>query len=483
MMDERRAVLKRVPGSVPDPRTTTDFLSHGRSKPTAHALLREAAAQQRLLVQPRSGVGDQKAMVELLQRIEAEGQPDIQSVTIDSFTRLENFQTAFRTLNTAPDTLNGYPLVSHGYRKGRALDRAVAAPIQVRHGSPRSEVLFEVSLASGFTAFEGGGLSYNLPYAKNVPLADSLESWAYVDRVCGQLATSGIIIDREFFGTLSAVLVPPAIALSVTLIEAMLAARAGVRSLSIAYAQGGHPVQDVAAVQAIRTLGRELLPDNVDLFPVLHQYMGPFPQDPGLAESLIAFGTIVARLGGATKVVTKTRDEAFRIPTATANAQGLSTARTAARYADALAIDYAAVEAERLWIEREVHEIIDPVVNRSDVSAATVAAFDQGALDVPFSTSRHARDLVVCMRDCEGAIRFKDPGKLPLSPQTLGYNRQKLPQVADGLPLVHRMQEDINYFNGGRGMARLTRRESDESDAALFARLWSRAGTGGVSQA
>ena len=444
MLRERLEVLGTAPRRLPHPDGTTDYLKTS-SKPTAYRLLRQANAEGRLLLQPRSGVGAHNNMVRLLQALERGAQPDIQSVTIDSHTRLGDFPTALRVLNQTPHHLNGYPLPSHGFRRGREINESVGAPVEVRHGSPRPKVLFEVSLASGFTAFEGGGLTYNLPYAKNVPIAESLDAWGYVDRVCGCLATEDIIIDREFFGTLSAVLVPPAISLVMTLLEAMLAARAGVRSLSVAYGQGGHAVQDLAALNAIRTLAAQFVP-GVDVFPVLHEYMGPFPKERWRADSLIAYGAVIARAGGATKLVTKTHDEALGIPTVDANIAGLRTARQSVRHA-ALSgrIDPSEVEEERRAIEREVQDILEPVLIGPDLVASIVDAFARGRLDMPFSTSRHAHSSVIAIRDHEGAIRFWDAGNLPLSGDALKRNNARVPRIAAS-DLLPRLRRDINWF-------------------------------------
>ena len=43
-------------------------------------------------------------------------------------------------------------------------------PIQIRHGTPDARLLAEITFAGGFTSYEGGGVSYNLPYCKNVPM-------------------------------------------------------------------------------------------------------------------------------------------------------------------------------------------------------------------------------------------------------------------------------------------------------------------------
>jgi methylaspartate mutase epsilon subunit len=82
----------------------------------------------------------------------------------------------------------------------------------VRHGSPDGRLLAEVVYASGITAVEGGGISYNLPYSNKVPLRDTLRHYQYADRLTAWLtAVSGVPLERETFGSLMAVLVPPSI--------------------------------------------------------------------------------------------------------------------------------------------------------------------------------------------------------------------------------------------------------------------------------
>ncbi|MGO4759927.1 methylaspartate mutase, partial [Streptomyces sp. 2MCAF27] len=183
------------------------------------------------MVQPRCGVGAHPRMLELLRGLRR-ACPGVLSVTIDSYTRLGRFATARRRLATAPAELNGYPLVAHGWQRGRELTEAVDVPLEVRHGSPDARVLFAVAVASGISSFEGGGVTYNLPYSKDVPLEVSLRAWQRVDAACGGLAKEGVIVDRELFGTLTAVLMPPSICLAITLLEAVAAAREGVQCLS-----------------------------------------------------------------------------------------------------------------------------------------------------------------------------------------------------------------------------------------------------------
>ena len=109
--------------------------------------------------------------------------------------------------------LNGFPAVNYGVGVCRKVNEAVNVPVQVRHGTPDARLLAEISLAGGFTSFEGGGISYNIPYAKNVPLEKTIYDWQYVDRLTGLYEEAGVTINREPFGPLTGTLVPASIRL------------------------------------------------------------------------------------------------------------------------------------------------------------------------------------------------------------------------------------------------------------------------------
>lgn len=421
----------------------------GLRKPSVHQLLTRADAAGELLIQPRCGVGAQEKMAELLRFLEQEARPDILSLTIDAYTRLCQFDKAARVLQENPGNLNGYPLVCHGYRKVRELNELVRAPIEIRHGSPDARLLFEMSIAGGVTSFEGGGICYNLPYSKSVPVGDSLRAWRYVDQRCGELAQHGIIVDRELFGTLSAVLIPPSVGLAMTLLEALCAVKEGVRCLSIAYCQGGHMAQDAAALRAIRELARRYLPPEVGVFPVLHQFMGAFPVARHDAEALILRGSLAARMGRATKIINKTHEEALGIPTPGANAQGIWTTRVAnSLISDFVRLDDEEVAEEEHWIIREVEEIVAPILDKADLYRAIEDGFAEGLLDIPFSASRYAQSGVLPMRDRSGAIRYHSAGKLSLGEATRQRNARLLRDVSDSpaFSLFKKLTRDIMYF-------------------------------------
>lgn len=421
------------------------------NKPSVADTLAYCRARGRVALQPRCGVGAHPDMAVMLSRLREESPADILTLTIDSHTRLGRFEEASRVLKANPRDLNGYPLVTHGWRRGRELNESVAVPLEIRHGSPDPRVLFEVALASGITSFEGGGVSYNLPYSKDVPLATSLNAWREVDAACGELADLGVIVDRELFGTLTAVLMPPSNSLAISVLEAVAAAAEGVRCISVSYPQGGNLVQDVAALRAIPLLVDRYLSAGVQTHAVLHEFMGVFPRVRSHADQLIFYGAVTARLGGASKLITKTHQEAFGIPSVDANVEGLRLADIAnSDLLSFITVDEDAVAAELAQICREVDEIVSPVLAEPDLLAAIASAFGSGRLDIPFSASRHAHSKVIPRRDATGAIRYRNWGGLPLSDTSIAANDQLItadPRHAHDVDrLFHDLHSDIEYF-------------------------------------
>ncbi|MDH6114562.1 methylaspartate mutase epsilon subunit [Kitasatospora sp. MAP12-15] len=420
-------------------------------KPTVAQLLGQAQGTGRPLVQPRCGVGDHAAMRELLIGLERQAAPDVLTTTIDSHTRLLQFASVRRALNADPGKLNGYPLVTHGWERGRELNEATSAPLQVRHGSPDGRLLFDTAVAAGFTSYEGGGIGYNVPYCKEVPITESLRTWQEVDRKAGEVTAAGLTIDRELFGTLTAVLMPPSICIATTLLEAVLAVAEGVRCVSVSYPQGGHLWQDLAALRAIPRLASRYFdtsdgPSGVRVHTVLHQFMGVFPQEREQAAELITYGGLTAALGGVAKVVTKSPAEARGIPSQAENSEGMRLTRLGFDAAAGFRIDEERVAAEVELIEREVRELIDPVLERTDLVRAIGEAFEEGRLDVPFAASRFVRSEVVPCRDPEGAIRFAGFGSLPFGAGTRRRNDECLRSLASAASTLDSLVRDVNFM-------------------------------------
>src|SRR5258708_4157748 len=128
-------------------------------------------------------------------------------------------------------------LISHPLT--RAVSQERDKPISLRHGTPDARLLVEVAIASGITEIEGGGICYCLPYSEGFPLDRCLLYWQYVDRVCAVNSSEDLPIHRESFGPLTATLVPPAIALAIEIVEALLAAEQVGTSFAVSFGLTG----------------------------------------------------------------------------------------------------------------------------------------------------------------------------------------------------------------------------------------------------
>jgi methylaspartate mutase epsilon subunit len=401
----------------------------------------DAKKQRKLLVQPRAGVALVEDHIRLLKYLETEGGADLLPTTIDAYTRQNRYEEAAKGIEKSTSSgvsmLNGFPAVNHGVAQCRRVTESLTKPVQIRHGTPDARLLAEISLAGGFTSFEGGGISYNIPYVKNVPLRKTLTDWQYADRLCGIYEEHGVAINREPFGPLTGTLVPPCISHAVAMIEGLLALEQGVKSITLGYGQGGNMVQDIAAMLSLRTLGdrffREAGFTDFDLTTVFHQWMGGFPVDESRAFGVICWGTVVACLAEADKIIVKTPHEAMGVPTKEANAQGVkATKQVINMFGEQRNLDIVAVEREQKVIEREVECILKKVfeLGKGDVKEGTVAAFETGVLDVAFAPSVHCRGKILPMRDNEGYIRLFAHENLPFDNDLAAYHRERLEERA-----------------------------------------------------
>lgn len=431
--------------------------------------LRKAREEGKTLLQPRAGVALIEEHLRLLRYLEDEGGADLLPTTIDAYTRQNRYEEAEAGIRRSRDAghslLNGFPAVNHGVAGCRRVTEGVRSPVQVRHGTPDARLLAEIALASGFTGFEGGGVSYNIPYAKKVPLARSIRDWQYVDRLAGFYEERGVAVNREPFGPLTGTLVPPFIGHAVAILEGLLALEQGVRSLTLGYGQGGHLTQDLAAVAALRELAhahfRAAGFEDYDLTIVFHQWMGGFPEDEAKAFSVIALGTVAAAMARVEKVIVKTPHEAAGIPTPEANAAGLKATRQVLSMLEGQRFPFQdeAFAREKDLIKAEVKCLLDAVfaAGGGNLAEGVARAFAAGLIDVPFAPSLHNRGRVMPIRDHEGYIRVYLKGQLPLSDEILAYHRQRLDERAraEGRPVSFQMvTDDIYAISKGRLVGR-----------------------------
>lgn len=435
---EREEVLSQWPtGKDVDLQEAVDYLKKVPEEKNFAIKLAKAKEAKITLAQPRAGVALIDEHITLLNYLQDEGGADFLPSTIDSYTRQNRYDECQvgidESIKAGRSLLNGFPGVNHGIKGCRKVYESVKLPLQARHGTPDSRLLAEIIHASGWTSNEGGGISYNVPYAKSVSIEKSLRDWQYCDRLVGFYEEQGININREPFGPLTGTLVPPSTSNVVGIIEALLAAEQGVKSITVGYGQCGNLIQDVAAVRSLEEQTEEYLKkygyNDCTVTTVFHQWMGGFPEDEAKAFGVISLGSTAAALAGATKVIVKTPHEAIGIPTKEANSQGIkATKMTLNLLAGQRMAMSKELEEEIRIIKAETKCMLDKVleIGGGDLAIGTVKAFEQGVIDIPFGPSKYNLGKMMPARDNNGAVRYLMVGNIPFSKELIDLNRERL---------------------------------------------------------
>lgn len=457
----RSEVLQQWPtGKDVNLQEAADYLKKLPESKNFSAKLKKAKKEGITLAQPRAGVALIDAHIELLTYLQKEGGADLLPSTIDSYTRQNRYDECEVGIKESEKAgrsmLNGFPAVNHGVSGCRRVLESVDLPLQARHGTPDARLLTEIIHAGGWTSNEGGGISYNIPYAKSVSLERSLLDWQYCDRLVGIYEEMGVHINREPFGPLTGTLVPPSMSNAVAIIEGLLAAKQGVVNLTLGYGQCGNLIQDVAAIRALVELAEEYFKEygfNIELTTVFHQWMGGFPADESRAFGLISWGAATAALSGATKVIVKTPHEAVGIPTKEANAAGIKATKTTLNLLKGQRLPMSMELADEIaLIKAETKCILDKVLElgMGDIAVGTVKAFEAGIIDIPFAPSKYNAGKILPARDNNGAVRYLEFGNIPFTKEIKDFNRGLLEERAkyEGRDVSFQMVIDDIYAVG-----------------------------------
>lgn len=460
----RKDVLTHWPtGKDVDLQDAVDYLKKVPDEKNFAKVLRKAKEEGITLAQPRAGVALIESHIELLNFLTDEGGADLLPSTIDSYTRQNRYNECQvgidESLKAGRSLLNGFPGVNHGVQGCREVFENVKKPLQARHGTPDSRLLAEIIHASGWTSNEGGGISYNIPYAKSVSIEKTLFDWQYCDRLVGFYEEQGVEINREPFGPLTGTLVPPSTSNAVAVIEALLAAEQGVKNITVGYGQCGNLIQDVAAIRALEEQTNEYLKkfgyNDVFITTVMHEWMGGFPEDEAMAFGVISLGATAAALAGATKVIVKTPHEAFGIPTKEANAQGIRATKMVLNLlAGQKMLMSKELELEINIIKAETKCMVDKMfeMGNGDLAIGTVKGIEVGVIDIPFGPSKYNLGKMMPARDNNGAVRYLMTGNIPFTKELLDFNKEKLEQRSkfEKRPVNFQMTID-DIFAVGKG--------------------------------
>nr|WP_257789873.1 methylaspartate mutase [Streptomyces sp. 3211] len=389
------------------------------------AAVNRGRARGEIIVQPRMGFGGIRQMRAGLAAVHDCDATAVGTLTVDSFTRVNDHDSARRALAEGED-LNGFPLVAHGPDTTRAmLDGLISEsfPVQVRHGSPLPYALFQALTEAGLTATEGGPVSYCLPYSRT-PLEDSIEAWARCCELLAERSRPGSVSHLESFGgCMLGQLCPPSLLIALSVLECLFFQQHGLRSVSLSYAQQTDPAQDREALAALRRLAGELLP-GMDWHVVLYTFMGVFPQTRAGALAILGDSARLAVSAGAERLIVKTPAEAHRIPTVAENVHSLEYAAQEARNYRAVAPDPDSVADTGIY--REAAALVEHTLSLDpDIGRALLRAFQLGTLDVPYCLHQDNAQRARAVVDDHGRLRWASVGSMPL-PRSAQSARSRL---------------------------------------------------------
>lgn len=389
-----------------------------------------------IAIQPRTGVADLNSQILLLQKLQDNG-ISIASVQLDAASRQKNFAKAKEGLEqsiiSGTSKLNGFPVPIYGVSGVEKITDSINIPFQIRGGAIDHCLVYEIGICGGATGVEGSFLSYLLPYQKNIHPMESIKYWDYIDNLCGRyLDKYGISINREFFGPLTTTLVLPSMAIVINIIETLFSAKRGVKSFSVGLAEQGNRIQDIAAIRVLKELTDYYLKkynyNNCRVTTVFHQYMGAFPSDYDKAKELIYESSITAKMSGATRIMTKTPVESYKIPDVNDNIEGINIVKKGIEAASLIEINENIVKSEMELIRAEVLSLMKYIenINQDTLELKVIKAVEAGIIDIMFSPNYVNKNNIICFRSMTGAIRVSNPEYLPFSKEIKDFHKYEL---------------------------------------------------------
>jgi len=245
-------------------------------------------------------------------------------------------------------------------------------------------------------------------------------------------------------------LVPPSITIVIQLLEMLLSLEEGVESFSVSFAQQGSMNQDIVTGAVLRKLAKHYAAEidcaDAAIHLVYHQWMGAFPNKQDYAEQLINLSTVIARMVGADKIITKTREEATGIPTKEANAKTVADTQYCLRILNGLPTIVDEEEEEILTLE--VQAIVEAVFNdpADTLWRKVFNSIKNGIIDVPFSPHIINQNAMITVRDANKNIRIIERGNVPIPERSYDYERGQCDLGKDTTSIVNDIIHDIGIM-------------------------------------
>ena len=414
---------------------------------------------------PRSGVPTVEGEIELLQSMNVVG-VRLFPFTTDSYTRnmqLEKAQQGLdESIKTGKPKLNGYPIICHGVKQTRRVVESCEGGFDVRSSMKANSLVGEIAFASGMTSMPNSPFGWIGSYDKLASVEECVRTSQYLGRLAGYYADRGAYITLTNHGWLFNGIIPMYINTATKIIEALISAEQGAKSVVPLMNFQGNINQDVADFYAAPILYRKYLDQFGYTDVVIPGVIGdqsmlyPFPQDIGSAFGYINYVATIAAMAPIDGCSVKTVDEASGVPSIESHMQTYKSAGWIFNVIrqQKVRLESAEIKQEQRMCELAVSAIVDKVIELGDgdVVVGIEKAIDAGALDSPFCLNVNAKDQAMGVKDLQGASRYLDYGNLPIPKEVREYNDEKIREreLTEGRKLGYKtMLADFWAFSQG----------------------------------
>ena len=420
----------------------------------------------RTVVFPRAGTPILEDEIKLCKTLVESGVPFI-PVTTDSYTRSLQFkkieESLEESIRTGRPMLNGYPLINHGVKNNRKLVESCEGAFNPRTSRLSQGLALDIAFASGMTAAATSPFALFGCYEKNATLEETLASSQYVYRLMGYYAEKGPILTTDLHGWLPCGVYPWSVSIAAVIVESLMAAEQGVKSIIPLVQCEGNMAQDLAWIRVEPRLVKEyldkfgykdtILPGTfacqLPLFPV--------PQNIGEAFGYLNYTAMVASLAQAEAVSLRTIDEGAGVATPEAHALSYRSANWILEVMRAQKIQFEMkeIEIEEKITELEVRAIVNKILEmgEGDILVGSIKGVEAGILDSPFCPNVNVQDKVLGVKDRRGACRYAEFGNLPIPDEAKKFHRERLAdrEKAEGRKMDYYVAvEDLWAFSKGK---------------------------------
>jgi|WetSurMetagenome_2_1015567.scaffolds.fasta_scaffold78197_2 methylaspartate mutase epsilon subunit len=405
-----------------------------------HKVARKLHDEGRTAIFPRAGTGLLEDQISLSKKLVESGVPFI-PVTTDSYTRQLDFEKVNSILDemrkTGRNLLNGYPIINYGVKQTRRIIESVdQGAFNPRLSLKSYPLATEISFAAGMTGIAACAFISWAAYEKDASLEQSMRTNQYVHRLIGYYADRGVIISTDNHGWILTGMQPMTVNLATTIVDALMVAEQGGKSITSVVHLMGNMAQDLAWIRVTPRLMREYLDKfgykDVGICGVFAQHtpLFPMPQGMGGAFAFPNYTAVVGALGNVEAVSVRTIDEALGIPTEESHALSYESTNWLLNVIRGQKIDLQikGIDEEEAIAEAEIRALMDKIldVGEGDIIVGCLKCVEEGFLDSCFSPNRQVRDQVMGIKDIHGAIRWKEFGNLPFPEEVKKFHRAKL---------------------------------------------------------